>query len=170
MNDKPMLSLRYLIDGKLMDVDAPGFQAALNHSYNGKSRPLCPCCVPPIPMYIARVNGHFIVKRMPSTGSYHDLECKSYEIPSGLSGLDQVLGSAIKENNGDGLTALRFDFALSKGTKKPLHHGKNRRKEQCQDGRQETMFARSVALSLGTRSVQQMVAGDGGQTQLVHYP
>ena len=103
-----------------MSEDSPGYQEALGRLYYGKKRPLCPCRKPPTPMYIAKVNGRWIVKRMPNTGRYHDLECKSYEIPSGLSGLDQVLGSAIKENNDDGLTSLRFDFALSKSTSKSV--------------------------------------------------
>lgn len=115
-----MSSMCYLIQGKSVSVDSPGYQEALVRLYYGKKRPLCPCRKPPTPMYIAKVNGHWIVKRMPNTGSYHDLECKSYEIPGGLSGLDQLLGSAIKENNDDGLTALRFDFAMSKGTSKSI--------------------------------------------------
>jgi Protein of unknown function (DUF1173) len=124
MDGEPMLLLCYLIHGKLVDVETADFQEALKKAYHNKIRPLCPCREPPIPMYIAKVNGHFIVKRMPNTGSDHDLECKSYEIPTGLSGLDQVLGSAIKENNEDGLTTLRFDFALSKGAPKAVPTGK----------------------------------------------
>jgi Protein of unknown function (DUF1173) len=79
-------------------------------------------------MYIAQVNGHFIVKRMPNTGSDHDLECDSYEIPAGLSGLGQVLGSAIKENSGDDLTALKFGFSLSKGPTKTIPSGNGEEK------------------------------------------
>ena len=113
----------YIIQGKTMAVDGEGFQASLKNAYPQKIRPLCPCKQPPIAMYIAQVNGHFIVKRMPNTGSDHDLECVSYEIPPGLSGLGQVLGSAIKETGGDGLTALKFGFSLSKGPTKTIPTG-----------------------------------------------
>lgn len=106
-----------------MAVDGEGFQASLKNAYPQKIRPLCPCRHPPVAMYIAQVNGHFIVKRMPNTGSDHDLECDSYEIPVGLSGLGQLLGSAIKENSGDGLTALKFGFSLSKGPTKTIPTG-----------------------------------------------
>lgn len=114
-----MLS-HYLIQGKTIAVDSVGFQEGLRRCYASKIRPLCPCRKPPVAMYIAKVNGHCIVKRMPNTGSDHDLECKSYEIPGALSGLSQVLGSAIRENSDDGLTTLKFDFALTKGTSKAV--------------------------------------------------
>lgn len=107
-----------------MDADSPGFQPGLKRAYYTKIRPLCPCREPPTTMYIAKVNGHYIVKRMPNTGNDQDLECKSYEIPSGLSGLGQVMGSAINENVEDGLTTLRFDFSLSKGASKAIPSGK----------------------------------------------
>jgi Protein of unknown function (DUF1173) len=113
----------YIIQGKTMAVDDEGFQASLKNAYPHKIRPLCPCKQPPVEMYIAKVNDRFIVKRMPNTGSEHDLECVSYEIPPGLSGLGQVLGSAIKENGGDGLTALKFGFSLSKGPTKTIPTG-----------------------------------------------
>jgi Protein of unknown function (DUF1173) len=106
------MSARYIIQG---EANGEGFQESLRRAYPKKLRSLCPCKRPPIEMYIALVNGHFIVKCMPNTGSDHDFECGSYEIPAGLSGLGQVLGSAIKANSGDGLTSLKFDFSLSKG-------------------------------------------------------
>ncbi len=79
-------------------------------------------------MYIAKVNELYIVKRMPNTGYQHDPDCGSYEIPAELSGLGQVLGSAIKENIADGLTALKFDFALSKGVSRSIPTGSNQEK------------------------------------------
>lgn len=123
-----MLPLCYLVHGNRLEANSPDFQEALKRAYHSKIRPLCPCREPPTPMYIAKVNGHFIVKRMPNTGSDHDLECKSYEIPCGLSGLAQVMGSAIKENAEDGLTTLRFDFDLSKGASKAISSGNTEEK------------------------------------------
>ena len=65
---------------------------------------------------------------MPNTGNDHDLECRSYEIPAGLSGRDQVLGSAIKENSETGLTTLKFDFSLTKGSLNPIPTATNYKK------------------------------------------
>ena len=72
-------------------------------------------------MYIARLaspNEGFIVKRMPESGHLHALNCPSYEPPAELSGLGQVLGSAIVEDPATGQTTLKLDFPL---TKRPGH-------------------------------------------------
>lgn len=79
-------------------------------------------------MYIAKVNGVYIIKRMPNTGYQHDPDCGSYDIPAELSGLGQFLGSAIKENIDEGITILKFDFALSKGVSKAIPSGNNQEK------------------------------------------
>jgi hypothetical protein len=82
---------------------------------HGKDRPLCLCVVPGIEMYIAKVGGKFYIKRMPNTGTRHAAACESYEPPAELSGLGQVMGSAIQEDVEEGVTTLKFDFSLSKG-------------------------------------------------------
>ncbi|WP_292442679.1 DUF1173 domain-containing protein [Mesorhizobium sp.] len=61
-----------------------------------------------------RFGGRHILKRMPGTGPRHDVDCDSYEPPSGLSGLAAVEGDAIVENVEDGTTALKLGFSLSK--------------------------------------------------------
>lgn len=92
--------------------------AALNDilavAYTGKARPTCLCRTPPVEMYIAKVAGRFLLKRMPNTGGDHSPACDSYEPPSELSGLGQVMGSAIQENADDGLTTLKLNFSLTK--------------------------------------------------------
>ena len=68
-------------------------------------------------MYVARLAGThegFIVKRMPDTGSHHAPDCPSYEPPPEVTGLGQVLGSAITEDPATGETTLKLDFAMSK--------------------------------------------------------
>lgn len=65
-------------------------------------------------MYVARLGETFIVKRMPNTGSHHQPDCPSYEPPADLSGLGQVLGSAIMEDPATGLISLRLAFPMSK--------------------------------------------------------
>lgn len=122
------MAAQYIFQGKKMAMDEEGFKASLKNAYPKKIRPLCACKQPPVAMYIAKIDDRFIIKRMPNTGSDHDLECRSYEIPAGLSGLDQVLGSAIKENSENGLTVLKFDFSLTKGLLNPIPSGTNHKK------------------------------------------
>ncbi len=127
---------QYLIKGKMISAESDGYQETLRRCYASKIRPLCPCRKPPVAMYIAKVNGHCIIKRMPNTGSEHGLECKSYEIPGGLSGLSQVMGSAIKEDSDNGLTTLKFDFSLSKGVSRAIPHGNSEEKNSVKtDGK-----------------------------------
>lgn len=64
-------------------------------------------------MYVARVNDNFIVKRMPGTGISHDSACDHFDAPENLSGLGDVMGRAIKQQD-DGNTTLKFDFSLTK--------------------------------------------------------
>jgi Protein of unknown function (DUF1173) len=118
----------YLIEGKKFSADDGELQPALASAYSRHGRPLCFCKTPALEMYIAKVNGLYIVKRMPNTGCQHDPDCSSYEIPAELSGLCQVLGTAIKENITDGLTTLKFDFALSKGVSKTIPSGTTQEK------------------------------------------
>ncbi|MGN4119999.1 DUF1173 family protein, partial [Burkholderia gladioli] len=72
-----------------------------------KARPLCLCSTPPIPMYIARFEGRYQVKRMPGTGTKHKLGCDSFETPPGLSGFGDVDGSAIVEDPESGQVTLK---------------------------------------------------------------
>ena len=88
-------------------------QKELAAMHASKKRPLCHCRKPGIEMYIAKIEERYYVKRMPETGGLHAPTCDSYEPPAELSGLGEVLGSAIKENL-DGLTELRFDFSMTK--------------------------------------------------------
>jgi Protein of unknown function (DUF1173) len=105
---------RYEIDGRQYDDESPGLQAALGRIHHTKIRPLCLCVRPGIPMYVAKSNGHYLIKRMPESGPEHSADCGSYEPPAELSGLGEVMGHAIKEDIEDGTTSLRLDFALNK--------------------------------------------------------
>jgi hypothetical protein len=105
---------RYRIAGQIVDSDDSRFALMLGEVYGTKSRPLCLCREPGIEMYIARVLGNYLVKRMPDSGGNHAPSCDSYEPPLQLSGLGQVLGTAIQENPEDGITKLKLDFSLTK--------------------------------------------------------
>ena len=89
-------------------------QKTLALMHKNRQRPLCPCQTPGIEMYIAKIGDQYIIKRMPNTGSLHSTDCESYEPPAELSGLGDMLGSAIKEDADEGVTELRFDFSLAK--------------------------------------------------------
>lgn len=99
------------IDVELGDA---AFDARLAEAFSRREHPLCLCCPDGVPMYVARFGERHILKRMPGTGSQHDVDCDSYEPPSDLSGLASVEGEAIIENVEDGTTALKLGFSLSK--------------------------------------------------------
>ena len=86
-------------------------QKALSQMHKSKQRPLCPCSEPRIPMYIAKIGEQYFVKRMPNTGALHSPECDSYEPPPELG---EVLGTAIRENEEDGITELKLGFSMAK--------------------------------------------------------
>ena len=107
----------YDIGGQRWVKDAPGFAEAIARAYNARQRPLCTCIQEGVEMYVARLagpHGGYIVKRMPDTGYRHAPDCLSYEPPADVSGLGQVLGTAITEDPTTGQTSLRLGFSLTK--------------------------------------------------------
>lgn len=105
----------YQIGSQAIHADDPSLPDVLASVHGQKVRPLCMCRRPGIEMYVAKVDGKHIIKRMPNSGSSHAPACDSYEPPPELSGLGQVMGSAIQEDPDEGTTALKFNFSLSKG-------------------------------------------------------
>lgn len=97
-----------------IDTNGPLGNAALHQAHATKARPVCPCAKPPPEMYVAKIGNNYFAKRMPGTGSSHAPSCESYEAPPELSGLGQVMGTAIQEDTQDGLTSLKFSFSLAK--------------------------------------------------------
>lgn len=105
---------QFLISKEPLDETSPEFQSQLECAYEQKLRPLCRCKEPPVPMYIARVDGQFLVKRMPLSGRDHHAFCPSYEPPYELSGLGPLIGNAIRIDAATGSAVLKLDFSLSK--------------------------------------------------------
>ena len=105
---------KYLIADEYFSSDDDIFQKILGDCYSKKRRPLCSCIEPKPEMYVAKINNLFVIKRMPNSGGLHAPDCESYEPPIELSGLGQVLGTAIQENPDDGTTSLRLDFSMTK--------------------------------------------------------
>jgi hypothetical protein len=104
----------YLVAGKRLEAGTAAFAEAIAAAYAERLRPRCLCLVHGMEMYVARLGDGYIVKRMPDTGSRHAPDCASYEPPPEVSGLGQVLGSAITEDPATGETTLKLDFAMSK--------------------------------------------------------
>jgi hypothetical protein len=103
----------YLLNNVTISPDSVDIQQLLEQAHKSGTRPLC-CCMRPMPlMYIARVKDKFIIKRMPSSGSDHSPTCNSFMPPEELSGLSQLSGSAIDEDEEEGTTNLRIGFPLS---------------------------------------------------------
>jgi hypothetical protein len=106
----------YRVRDEIVDKTDPELNKLLSSVYKSKQRPLCTCQPNGVEMYVVRVQENFYVKRMPNTGGQHDPGCGSYEPPAELSGLGQVIGSAIIEDPDLGVTALKLDFSLSKSS------------------------------------------------------
>ena len=105
----------YRVGNRIIDLDQEGSAERLVELHATRTRLLCLCSDPPGEMYLARGSHGILVKRMPNTGSRHAADCGSYEAPPGISGLGEVLGSAIREDPETGNTALSCAFSLSKG-------------------------------------------------------
>lgn len=99
-------------DGDVDDTD-PRFASAAAHAHQWHRRAFCLCREPAPEMYVARVNGKYLVKRMPSSGHQHALNCPSHAAPATLSGLGTLIGGAIDVRPDEGCTVLRVDFPLS---------------------------------------------------------
>jgi hypothetical protein len=104
----------YLVGGRRLDAGSVEFAEAVAAAHAVHQRPRCLCLVDGVEMYVARLGDGYIVKRMPDTGNHHAPDCPSYEPPPEVSGLGQVLGSAITEDPATGETKLKLNFAMSK--------------------------------------------------------
>jgi hypothetical protein len=103
------------ISGKYYDIYSDELQRAIESTADIRaSRPLCLCREPALEMYVARVNGHFVVKRMPNTAHLHNPMCESYEAPQAISGVAAVEGKAILHDPENDIVTLKLAFALTK--------------------------------------------------------
>lgn len=104
----------YRFGDEVVDKESGEFNGLLASVYKSKERPVCLCRPKGIEMYVVHIGEKFYIKRMPNTGGDHDPACGSYEPPAELSGLGEVMGSAIVESADLGTTALKLDFSLKK--------------------------------------------------------
>lgn len=112
---------RFKVGNLELSAEDPRWDTHLAAEHDRHGRPLCLCVAGGVEMYVARVGAKHFVKRMPGSGARHGSHCDSFEPPAELSGLADVLGTAVKENPEDGTTTLKLDFALSKAAgKRPV--------------------------------------------------
>ena len=104
---------QFRIGNQILSENTPELRELLQLAYEERLRPLCMCKELPVPMYIARLEGQYLVKRMPLSGRDHDPACPSYEPPYELSGLGPLIGNAI-QIDATGKADLKLDFPLTK--------------------------------------------------------
>lgn len=104
---------KFTIGDQTLDESSSEFRALLPHAYEQRLRPMCLCKEMGVPMYIARLDDQYLVKRMPLSGRKHDPVCPAYEPPYELSGLGPLIGSAI-QIDASGKAELKLDFSLTK--------------------------------------------------------
>ena len=107
----------YLFDGVAESPGNPQWPQIMERAYRNGVRPLCGCIAgnAKAPLYIAKYDAGYYLKRMPLTAAQHAPHCEHYEPPMQLSGLGHVHGTAIKEDGNTDITALALDFALTTG-------------------------------------------------------
>ncbi len=105
----------YHLLGRDAEAEDPRFTQLLAHAYSAKERPLCRCRNDvDLPLYIAHRHGGYVLARMPETGPSHAPWCDHYDAPDHLTGLGQVRGSAVIEDEESGETTLKFGFPLAR--------------------------------------------------------
>ncbi|OXJ06724.1 DUF1173 domain-containing protein [Burkholderia sp. HI2500] len=128
----------YRFGTALISADADDLQRHLAAAYKGKQRPLCACLPDGVPMYIAKLDAHYVIKRMPDSGAKHAPECPSYEPPAELSGRAAVLGQAVQDDGE--ATNLRLDFSLTKSSGKSAPESSGRESDSVRtDGAKLTL-------------------------------
>ena len=108
------MTRRFAFREETVSEDSAHLRSYLEQARAGHYRPRCLCKLDGVPMYVARVGGHLVVKRMPNSGTLHALTCDSYEPPPEVSGMGQVLGQSIREDADSGLVMLRLESSLTK--------------------------------------------------------
>ena len=107
----------YRIGGVLEFADeGPEFQAVLSRAQSAKSPVLCGCRdAGDLRLYISKRFGRFVLSRWPGSGGGHATACDHFELPDFLSGMGQVRGAAVLEDEATGEASLKVNFPMSRG-------------------------------------------------------
>ncbi|WP_165352880.1 DUF1173 family protein [Loktanella sp. IMCC34160] len=106
---------RFFYRDQEIDPETEDGQILLGRLHGKGVRLICACSPARPEMYLAKVHGLILVKRMPESGAAHAPDCPSFAPPEGFSGRGPLQGTAIEEQPEDGTTRLKLDFPLSKG-------------------------------------------------------
>ena len=107
---------RYRVLGRSV-AEGEELQPMLAKAYAQKTQVLCECRKgTDLPLYISHRNDRYVLARWPGSGARHATACDHYEAPDYLTGMGQVRGSAILDDEASGETALKLGFPLSRGS------------------------------------------------------
>ncbi len=112
---------QFSVKGRVLAEDDPQLQDALALLHETPERPRCLCVPGGVEMYVAH-HRRFLVKRMPETGNKHAPACTSYEPEAHQSGLGELLGEAVLEQE-PGKVELRVDFPWARTTQHGVTRG-----------------------------------------------
>ena len=98
------------------DDDDQEFQEALSRAQSTKTPIFCGCrSSAELKLYISKRFGRFVVSRWPGSGGGHATACDHFELPDFLSGMGQVRGAAVLEDEATGEASLKVNFPMSRG-------------------------------------------------------
>ena len=107
---------KYRVGGKLVSADDADFPVLIANAYSKKERVFCDCRKGvELQLYISRRFERHVLSRWPGSGSKHATGCDHYEAPDFLTGMGQVRGAAVLDDEATGETTLKVLFPLSRG-------------------------------------------------------
>ncbi|MDQ4422142.1 DUF1173 domain-containing protein [Sphingobium sp. DEHP117] len=109
------MAQRYRIFGRSVS-EGEELQQLLAQAYAQKSPVICECRkTTDLPLYISHRHNRYVLARWPGSGARHATACDHYEAPDFLTGMGQVRGSAVIDDETGGETSLKLGFPLSRG-------------------------------------------------------
>ena len=107
---------RYRVLGRSV-AEGDDLQSVLREAYERKGKVLCECRKgTELPLYISHRQTRYVLARWPGSGARHATACDHYEAPDYLTGMGQVRGSAVIDDETSGETSLKLGFPLSRGS------------------------------------------------------
>jgi len=103
-----------LFDRSMEPVDQD-FEMLLSRAHAERTRVMCECrsdC--DLPLYVTKRAGGYVLARWPGSGAAHLPGCDHYDAPDDLTGIGQVRGNAVCEDDA-GDVHLKLAFPLKRG-------------------------------------------------------
>lgn len=111
------MTQRYRVFGRTFDAGpSQEFQNLLAEAHSRKQKAYCLCRKgEALPLYIALRYDKWVLARWPGSGADHATSCDHFDAPDTLTGLGQVRGSAVIDDEDSGESTLKVGFPLSRG-------------------------------------------------------